>query len=205
MLTTNDKFDIIASDPLDVFAKGTAAIYSREYFEAVKRHLNPGGMFTLYVPLYESDERTVRSELATFFEVFPDATVWANTVDGRGYDMVFLGQVGPMTIDLDEVQERFDRPDYAPVAESLRDVGVPSPMDLFATYAGQRSDLGLWTAGAEINTDHDLRLQYLAGWGINSTLEDVIYRRMMSFRKRPEALFKGSPQRVQAVMQSMMW
>ena len=205
MLTTDDKFDIIASDPLDVFAKGTAAIYSKEYFEAVKRHLNPGGMFTLYVPLYESDERTVRSELATFFEVFPDATVWANTVEGRGYDMVFLGQVGPMTIDLDQVQARFDRPDYAPVAESLRDVGVLSPMDLFATYAGQRSDLGLWTAGAEINTDHDLRLQYLAGWGINSTLEDVIYRRMMTFRKRPEALFKGSPQRVESVMQSMMW
>ncbi len=50
LMTTNDKFDIIASDPLDVFAKGTAAIYSLEYFESVKRHLNPGGMFTLYVP-----------------------------------------------------------------------------------------------------------------------------------------------------------
>ena len=46
LLTTTDKFDIIASDPLDVFVKGTAALYSKEYFEAVKRHLNPGGMFT---------------------------------------------------------------------------------------------------------------------------------------------------------------
>jgi len=205
ILTTKDMFDIIASDPLDVFAKGTAAIYSKEYFEEVKRHLNPGGMFTLYVPLYESDERTVRSELATFFEVFPDATVWANTVDGRGYDMVFMGQAGPMTIDLDQVQQRFDRPDYAPVVESLRDVGVPSAMELFTAYAGQRSDLGIWTAGAEINTDRDLRLQYLAGWGINSVLEDVIYRRMLSFRKRPEGLFKGSPQKVQALMQSLAW
>ena len=60
LLTTTEKFDIIASDPLDVFVKGTAALYSKEYFEAVKRHLNPGGMFSLYVPLYESDERTVQ-------------------------------------------------------------------------------------------------------------------------------------------------
>ena len=45
LLTTTEKFDIIASDPLDVFVKGTAALYSKEYFEAVKRHLNPGGMF----------------------------------------------------------------------------------------------------------------------------------------------------------------
>src|SRR5262245_49566041 len=205
MMTTNDKFDIIASDPLDVFAKGTAAIYSKEYFEAVKRHLNPGGMFTLYVPLYESDERTVRSELATFFEVFPDATVWANTVDGRGYDMVFMGGLGtkPMPINLDEVQARFDRPDYLPVVESLRDVGVASPMELFATYAGQLSDLGKWTAGAELNTDRDLRLQYLAGWGINSTLEDQIYRKMLTYRVRPENLFLGTRYRLDLLFASI--
>ena len=203
VLTTTDKFDIIASDPLDVFAKGTAAIYSKEYFEAVKRHLNPGGMFTLYVPLYESDERTVRSELATFFAVFPDATVWANTVDGRGYDMVFMGQAGPMTINLDEVQQRFERPDYAPVVESLREIGLLSPLELFSTYAGRKADLGEWVGDAEINNDRDLRLQYLAGWGINSVLEDVIYRRMMSFRKRPQGLFVGSPQRVEALLNSL--
>src|SRR5206468_501001 len=86
--TTRDMYDIIASDPLDVFAKGTAAIYSKEYFEAVKRHLNPGGLFTLYVPLYESDVRTVKSELATFFEAFPHATIWANTVGGLGNQFV---------------------------------------------------------------------------------------------------------------------
>ena len=37
LMTTKNKYDIIASDPLDVFAKGTAALYSKEYFEAVKR------------------------------------------------------------------------------------------------------------------------------------------------------------------------
>src|SRR5260370_28248053 len=105
-MTTREKFDIIASDPLDVFVKGTEAIYSKEYFESVKRHLNPGGMFTLYVPLYESDLRTVKSELATFFEVFPNGTIWANTRDGQGYDMVFMGQEGPLRIDLDHVQQR---------------------------------------------------------------------------------------------------
>ena len=142
LMTTNNKFDIIASDPLDVFVKGTAALYSKEYFEAVKAHLNPGGYFTLYVPLYESDERTVKSELATFFEAFPNATMWANTRDGEGYDMVFMGQVDPLKINLDEVQQRLNRPDYAPVAESLREIGVASAVDLFSTYAGRKADLG---------------------------------------------------------------
>jgi spermidine synthase len=203
VLTTKDKFDIIASDPLDVFVKGTAALYSKEYFQAVKDHLNPGGIFTLYVPLYESDVKTVQSELATFFNVFPYGSVWANTIDGQGYDMVFMGQAEPLKINLDEVQQRLDRADYAPVAQSLREIGINSAVDLFATYAGEKSDLGPWLEGAAINRDGDLRLQYLAGWGINSTLEDYIYRQMISYRRLPEDVFSGSPQRLQLLMYSI--
>jgi spermidine synthase len=201
LMTTRDMYDVIASDPLDVFVKGTAALYSKEYFEAVKRHLNPGGMFSLYVPLYESDERTVRSELATFFEAFPNATVWANTVNGQGYDMVFMGQVEKLNVNVDDLEAKLERPDYELVAQSLRDIGVNSAIDLLATYAGQQSDLGQWTAGADINHDSDLRLSYLAGWGINSTLEDFIYKRMMSYRQPPVNLFTGA--HVQSLMVAM--
>jgi spermidine synthase len=203
VMTTPEKFDIIASDPLDVFVKGTAALYSKEYFEAVKRHLNPGGMFTLYVPLYETDEKTIRSEIATFFAAFPYGTLWANTVDGLGYDMVFMGQAEPLKINLDQVQQRLDRPDYAPVAESLREIGVGSAVDLFATYSGQKTDLEPWLRGSEINRDGDLRLQYIAGWGINSDMADYLYRQMLRYRRTPVSLFTGSPQSVQSLFFAM--
>ncbi len=200
MMTTPNMYDIIASDPLDVFVKGTAALYSKEYFEAVKRHLNPGGMFTLYVPLYESDFRTVKSELATFFEAFPHATVWANTVDGQGYDMVFMGHLDTAKIDIEAAEERLHRPEFAPVAESLREIGASSAMDLFSTYMGQQSDLGAWVAGAEINRDRDLRLQYLGGWGINSNLADPIYREMIRYRKLSEHPFAGGEAQVRRLL-----
>ena len=200
LMTTNDRYDIIASDPLDVFVKGTAALYTKEYFDAVRRHLNPGGMFTLYVPLYESDLRTVKSELATFFESFPNGTVWANTIEGRGYDMVFMGQEEPLRVNLDELHARLARPDYAPVAESLLEIGMANPIGLFSTYAGQKADLAPWLRGAELNRDADLRLQYLGGWGINSSMEDVIYRQLMSYRRPPGPIFTGSP----ALMQNLM-
>ena len=204
VLTTPEKFDIIASDPLDVFVKGTAALYSVEYFEAVKAHLNPGGMFSLYVPLYETDETTIRSELATFFEAFPNGTIWANTVDGQGYDMVFLGEAEPLAIDLDAVQQRIDRPDYAPVAQSLRDIGVNSVVDLLATYSGRKSDLAPWLRGAPLNRDRDLRLQYLAGWGINSAMADSLYRTMLRFRRPPPDIFAGSLERRRALLYAML-
>ncbi|HVB40873.1 MAG TPA: fused MFS/spermidine synthase, partial [Terriglobales bacterium] len=194
LLTTRDTFDVIASDPLDIFVKGTAAIYSKEYFEAVKRHLNPGGYFSLYVPLYESDVATVQSELATFFAVFPNGTVWGNTVNGQGYDLVLMGQAGPLTINLDAVQARLNQPDYALVRQSLSDIGFSSAMGLYSTYAGQARDLRGWTQGAPLNVDADLKLQYMGGWGINSSLEDVIWQQMLTYRRPPVNIFRGTPQ-----------
>ena len=79
VLTTKEKFDIITSDPIHPWVKGTATLYSKEYFELVKQHLNPGGVITQWVPLYESDFETVKSELATFFDVFPNGTIWVTT------------------------------------------------------------------------------------------------------------------------------
>ena len=95
ILTSTEKFDIITSDPIHPWVKGSAPLYSKEYFELVKKHLNPGGLVTQWVPLYESNVETVQSEIATFFEAFPNGTVWGNlNTDGQGYDVVLVGQAG---------------------------------------------------------------------------------------------------------------
>ncbi len=53
ILTTKEKFDVITSDPIHPWVKGAATLYTKEYFELVKQHLNPGGVVTQWVPLYE--------------------------------------------------------------------------------------------------------------------------------------------------------
>jgi spermidine synthase len=195
LITTKEKFDIIASDPLDVWVKGTATIYSSDYFEKVKEHLNPDGYFTLYVPLYESDEVTVKSEIATFFKVFPNGTIWANTIDGRGYDLVLMGQEAPLKIDLDAVDIKLRLSPYAKVRQSMAQIGFDSAIDMYSTFIGQRSDLSVWLKDAQINTDSNLRLMYLAGWGINAKLEDPLYRKIVQFRHTPTNIFAGSDER----------
>src|SRR5208283_4426223 len=101
--------------------------------------------------------------------------------------------VEPLKIDLGELDQRLTSPSYARVAQSLRDIGVYSAADMFSGYSGQKSDLGPWLQGAQLNTDGDLRLQYLAGWGINSSQEDLIYRQMLKYRRSPANLFTGDP------------
>jgi spermidine synthase len=199
ILTTREKFDIITSDPIHPWVKGSATLYSKEYFDLVKEHLNPGGIVTQWVPLYESDLPTVKSEFATFFSAFPNGTIWGNE-NGGGYDTVALGQVESPRIDLDALDARLSRPDHARVAQSLQIVGFGSLQALLGTYAGQRSDLGQWLEGAEINRDGNLRLQYLAGLALNISMEGTIYNEILGYRRFPQNLFVGSEARVRNLM-----
>ncbi len=199
LLTTTEKFDAITSDPLDPWVKGAAMLYTREFFETVKAHLNPGGAVTLFVQLYESNTEAVKSEIGTFLEVFPGGVVWGNTNNGAGYDLVLLGQAEPTRIDVEKVQARLSDPAMAPVARSLGEIGMFSAVDLFANYAGTKSDLAPWLADAVINTDRNLRLQYLAGMGFNLYQSESIYADMLQYSKYPEQLFVGPP----AVQQAM--
>ncbi len=195
LLTTDEKFDAITSDPLDPWVKGAATLYTREFFQVVKDHLNPGGVVTLFVQLYESNTEAVKSEIGTFFDVFPNGVVWGNTNEGRGYDLVLLGTVDPVTIDVDAIQAKLQRPDYARVAQSLREIGMNSAVDLFSTYAGRKADLEPWLRDAAINRDRNLRLQYLAGLGLNLYQADVIYADMLRYVTRmPDDLFVASAQ-----------
>jgi len=196
ILTTQEKFDVITSDPIHPWVKGTATLYSKEYFEMCKRHLKPGGVVTQWVPLYESDPETIKSELATFFEVFPHGTIWNSDASNRGYDVVLLGQAEPGPINMDALDRKLQRPEYARVAVSLDEVGLGSMLDLLSAYAGRQDELQPWLKGAQINCDLNMRIQYLAGWGLNYNRPELIYRNLLLYRGFPKDLFTGSPESV---------
>lgn len=134
----------------------------------------------------------MKSEIATFMDVFPEGTVWSNDIGGEGYDIVLLGQAESTTINVEEMQSRLDRDDHALVKQSLQDVFLGSANSMLSTYGGQGSDLGEWMVDAEINSDHNLRLQYLAGMGLNEYVGGPIYDAIREHRKFPENLFQGS-------------
>jgi spermidine synthase len=189
ILTTKEKFDIITSDPIHPWVRGAATLYTSEYLDLARRHLNPGGVMTEWVPLYESHADAVKSEIATFFEAFPGGTVWANNEDGHGYDLVMLGQPGPTHIEIDALSRRLSDPANAPIVASLEQVGITSLFDLFGSYAGQRSDLAPWLKDAIINRDRNLKLQYIAGLENNSYDNASIFEEFTQYRRFPEDLF----------------
>jgi spermidine synthase len=204
MRTAIEKFDIITSDPIHPFVKGSAALYSRDYFEMVKARLNDGGVVTQWVPLYESDEASVKSQIATFFEVFPGGMVFANNNGGQGYDVVLVGQKDPnQKIDIGAINAKLASPAFAPAMASMSEATIPSAMSLFSTYAGNDRDLADWLKDAQINHDYDMRLQYMSGLALNMNQADMIYRQMLSRAKAPRQLFVGTPEMLDPLFQSI--
>ena len=215
--TTREKFDIITSDPIDPWVKGCAALNSVEYYQMCRDHLNPGGIVCHWTPLYEMDLGTAKSVIATFFQVFAHGILWSNEREGSGTQAVLFGQVEPTVIDLDELQKRVDRPDHQLVKQSLRDVGfgevkevrsgevlvMEEGIDLLATYLGQGPFLREWSRGAQINTDRNLRLQYLAGLSLNIDMGDKIVSSILKHYHFPDQTFVGSPESVDALKEAL--
>jgi spermidine synthase len=201
--TTREKFDLITSDPIHPWVKGSAVLYSQEYFELCRQRLKPGGLVTQWVPLYEANRAVVQSEIATFFSVFPHATIWANDDEGFGYDTVMLGQIEPLSVDVDALQQRFHRPDHDKIRDALADLGLGSAVDLLSTYAGRFADLKTWLASAEINRDRNLRLQYLAGLQLDSQKGADAYAEILHHRTFPADIFNASPSKLAALQKAM--
>ena len=201
VLTTDQKFDAITSDPLDPWVKGAATLYTEEFFNVAKEHLNPGGVVTLFVQLYESGTPAVKSEVATFMKAFPNAVVFGNTNNGGGYDLVLVGQnvPGPMKIDVDAIEAKLASPEYAQVSASLREIGFSNATELFSTFAGNEEMLRPWLADAQINHDRNLRLQFLAGLGLNHYDQAGIFSQMVQYRRYPDGMFSGSAARLEQI------
>ena len=198
LMTSREKFDIITSDPIHPWVRGAATLYSLEYLQLARAHLNPGGLVTQWIPLYETDVPSVKSEIATFAQVFPDTTLWNPDLLEEGYDLVALGRVDAAPIIEEEIDRRLE---HSPaVRASLAQVTLRSAAAVLATYAGRATDLAPWLADGQINRERHLRLQYLAGLAANVDERYLIFQEIVQYRRYPADLFRAS-----AGTQAQLW
>jgi spermidine synthase len=71
-----ERYDVIVADLFVPWCQGAGSMFSQEHFQAARDHLEPGGVFAQWLPLYQMDERQFEIIVATFLEVFPDAMLW---------------------------------------------------------------------------------------------------------------------------------
>ena len=60
-----------------------------------------------------------------------------------------------------------------------------------------------WSRDAQINTDRNLRLQYLAGMALNSGMANRSLAGVLEYYRFPDKTFFGSPEGIQALKQAL--
>ena len=70
LLTTKETFDVISSEPSNPWIKGLATLYTKEFFQLAKDHLNEDGLMVQWIQITALAKEDVRSFVATFQSVF---------------------------------------------------------------------------------------------------------------------------------------
>src|SRR5258706_13429210 len=145
--TYNRKYDIIISEPSNPWVSGVSSLFTGEFYQLARRHLNPGGILVQWFQMYEIDASLVASVLRALGENFPDYAIYAAT----GSDLLIIaGETRTLARPLADVTA------MPGVARELRRVHVNSIWDIEVRRVGGKSSLApmFLSYGVPANSDY---------------------------------------------------
>ncbi|BBU33133.1 hypothetical protein BTHE68_68670 (plasmid) [Burkholderia sp. THE68] len=156
LLSRTERYDLVTLEPPPPSAAGVVNLYSTDFYRLAAARLNEGGIVAQWLPLSTQNEDQTRSLIQSFLRVFPHAALWTTEF----HEMMLVGSMQPMPLDVPRIRARFAQPE---VARALREVGIASPEAFAATWVADRSALAYYAEDAPPVTDDDPRIEY-APW-----------------------------------------
>jgi hypothetical protein len=149
LLTTRDRYDIIASEPSNPYRAGVASLFTSEYYRAASDRLSDDGVFVQWIQAYEINANTLRTIYATLASVFPQVETW-HTNPG---DIVLVASKRIHSYAVADLTRRLNsEPFKSALAKVWRAVSIEG---FLAHYLASQSlaRMAANTPGVEINTD----------------------------------------------------
>jgi tetratricopeptide (TPR) repeat protein len=186
LLLTDTTYDVIVSQVSSPWVAGCMNLYTTEYFELARRHLNPGSILVLWVQIYSMTGEDLKLVLNTFHNVLPHVTAWQAS-DG---DIVLLGSETELTRDYGFIRNAMSRPG---VMDDLASVGLDSFPGLFSCFLLDTEALEKYLAGfARRITDNNPGLEFTMPRTIGQTTHHTRIVEIAAHRVSPEAYVRGS-------------
>lgn len=92
---SNDRFDVIVSEPSNPWVAGVATLYTPDFYRIVRSRLADEGVFCQWVQLYQLPLPVVAGIVRNVQKVFPHVSVWS----AGNYDLMVLGSAHPLVSD----------------------------------------------------------------------------------------------------------
>jgi spermidine synthase len=170
LLLTPRRYDVIVSEPSNPWMSGVAALFTREFFQAARARLKPGGLLCQWAHTYDISASDLQSIVRTFNSVFPQGTMW---LVGEG-DLLLIGTTDQSATAPIERMAREWRVGTA--SSALTSVGIDDAAARFALLslfvAGPR-EIERYGNSAPIQTDDHTGLEYSAPRGIYGRTKDA--------------------------------
>lgn len=80
------QYDIIISEPSNPWISGVGALFSKEFYQFIPRHIKKDGIFVQWLQSYEVDEQLIGSILNALAPHFDDYGVWLS----NGHDLLIV-------------------------------------------------------------------------------------------------------------------
>jgi spermidine synthase len=87
LMRSDGQFDVIVSEPSNPWVTGVEMLFSREFLEAAKSRLSPGGVYAQWIHQYEIDDGSLELVLRTYASVYDHVAVWTSL----SADLLLLG------------------------------------------------------------------------------------------------------------------
>lgn len=178
LLLTDKKYDVISSQPSNIWISGNAALFTKEYYELAKSHLKEDGLMLQWIQAYSLASEDVRAVYRTFQEAFPQVYLFNSSNSG---DMLMVGALREdmRILDFSSLSEKMSD---AKIAAELRRVQIMSPYQLVAYLVTEGERFRDFASGARINTDDKNFLEFSAPKSIykatvTEALQDVDFLR----------------------------
>jgi len=99
LLTSADRYDVIAANAFLPSDAGAGALYTVEHFESCRAHLSPGGVMSQWIPLFGLSSGDFATAVASFAAAFDDASLWI-----VGGEAILVGSKGPLAPRVEKVR-----------------------------------------------------------------------------------------------------
>ncbi len=149
LLTSSERYDVIASEPSNPYRAGVASLFTREYYEAIASRLADDGLLVQWLQVYDVDIETLQTVYATLASVFPHLESWQV---GRA-DLALVASKRPVDYDVPRLRKRLSTDPYRrAMSVAWRAVDLEG---LLGRYVGNEglSESIVAGAGERINTD----------------------------------------------------
>jgi len=153
LLRSNEKFDVMTFEPPPPVNAGVVNLYSQEFYRLCRDHLTTLGVVAQWVPLSTLGDDGARMVIHTFQSVFPFATLW----QGSPNNLVLVGSVSPVTIDVNRLRDAFHHPE---LGKALHGIGLEDDLSLLSTFLHGPDALQAYAGQAPIVTDDHPWLEY---------------------------------------------